>query len=244
MSNEFVGDPTPLRSSDYEQAAHTLRCDVAAIRAVALVESSGAGFLPDGRPKILFERHVFHKLTKGRHDGLKPVLSSPSPGGYLGGAREYDRLRAAIDLNREAALQATSWGKFQVMGFNYQACGQRDVESLVRAMVSGEPAHLAAFISFIVTQGLDDKLRTLDWAGFARGYNGSGYARNAYDRKIAQAYRGFADAMPDATMPLLKLNVTGPKVCELQDLLGHVADGQFTKMTHNAVVTFQIFVGI
>jgi hypothetical protein len=27
-----------------------------------------------------------------------------------------------------------------------------------------------------------------DWAKFARGYNGPGYAQNAYDVKLAQAY--------------------------------------------------------
>ena len=33
--------------------------DYPALRAVCQVESGGAGYLPDGRIKILFERHVF-----------------------------------------------------------------------------------------------------------------------------------------------------------------------------------------
>ena len=50
-----------LTIKDYQKAAKELNCEVAAIRAVAEVESLKGGFLPDGRPKILFERHVFHQ---------------------------------------------------------------------------------------------------------------------------------------------------------------------------------------
>ena len=30
-----------------------------------------------------------------------------------------------------------------------------------------------------------------DWAGFARKYNGPGYAENAYDQKLKNAYENF-----------------------------------------------------
>src|SRR5204863_9082982 len=40
------------------------------------VETSGCGYLPDRRPKILFERHVFSRLTEHRYDGLIDLLKS------------------------------------------------------------------------------------------------------------------------------------------------------------------------
>jgi hypothetical protein len=40
--------------------------------------------------------------------------------------------------------------------------------------------------------GLVDELRRNDWAGFARGYNGPGYADNRYDTKLASAYSNFS----------------------------------------------------
>ena len=49
-----AGPSTMLNEDDYKEAAELLRCDIPAIKAVAEVESSGAGFLCDGRPKILF----------------------------------------------------------------------------------------------------------------------------------------------------------------------------------------------
>jgi hypothetical protein len=34
-------------------------------------------------------------------------------------------------------------------------------------------------------------LKEHDWAGFARKYNGPGYAENAYDQKLKNAYENF-----------------------------------------------------
>ena len=58
---------TTLTDADFARAAKALNVEVAAIRAVAEVEAAGAGFLPDGRPAILYEAHIFHAETKGKH---------------------------------------------------------------------------------------------------------------------------------------------------------------------------------
>ena len=52
----------------------------------------------------------------------------------------------------------------------------------------GAAAHLDAFVNFIKANKLDGTLRAKNWAAFARGYNGPGYAQNAYDKKMAEAY--------------------------------------------------------
>jgi peptidoglycan hydrolase-like protein with peptidoglycan-binding domain len=246
MPDEFIGDPTPLRDADYEKAAKNLHCTVAAVRAVAQVESAGSGFLADRRPKVLFERHIFHARTGGKYSAAHSNVSWPQRGGYLGGAREYDRLHEAIALDRKAALESASWGKFQVMAFNCTSCGHPDAESFVRAMVSGEPAQLAAFVAYIKKNKLDDELIRRDWAGFARGYNGSAYAENAYDRKMADAYALFAGggARTDNPMPLLKLGDTGRDVMHLQELLGQEPDGDFGPATKARVLAFQKKAGL
>jgi peptidoglycan hydrolase-like protein with peptidoglycan-binding domain len=241
MADEFIGDPAPLRDRDYRNAADSLGCSVAAIRAVAEVESSGGGFLPDGRPKLLYERHVFHARTRGRFGAAYPALSSPQRGGYLGGAREYDRLAAAIALDRKAALESASWGKFQVMGFNAGLAGYADVERFVAAMVSGEPAQLAAFVAFIKACKLDGALVRGDWAAFARGYNGSAFAQNGYDRKIAAAHARFAGNDAD---PLLRLGDNGTAVSRLQALIGQAPDGVFGRDTHTRVIALQRQAGL
>lgn len=178
-----------LTENEFFVAADKLGCSVAAIKAVCAVEAPRGGFLPDGRPVILFERHVFSKRTGGLFDASHPDLSNPSPGGYEGGVAEHFRLARAAALVREAALQSASWGKFQIMGFNYRAAGFAYVQLFVNAMYRSEAEQLQAFVAFIKSEGLADELQQLKWADFARRYNGPDYARNKYDVKLADAYQ-------------------------------------------------------
>lgn len=237
MASEFIGNPAPLTASDFERASASLECEVAALRAVAKVESLGSGFLRDGRPKILFERHKFHRLTGGVHSKSHPHIASVRAGGYLGGAREYDRLNDAIALDREAALKSASWGAFQIMGFNHALAGFDAVEPFVRAMASGSAAQLDGFVAFVRSQGLDHALREHDWSAFARGYNGADYRRNRYDERMASAYRQFSGqtAAPTSPQPVLRLGDRGLPVATLQRLLGVPADGIFGPQTRAAV---------
>lgn len=181
-----------IGQSDYEQAAALLRCSVAAVKAVAEVESRGSGFFPSGRPKILFERHWFHRLTDGKWSANYPIISGSAAGGYVGGEKEYERLALAASLDKAAALKSASWGAFQIMGFNHEVCGYADVDSMVEAMVASEGNHLTAFAGFVKGNGLADELRRLDWAGFAKVYNGSAYKKNRYDEKMAAAYERYS----------------------------------------------------
>jgi hypothetical protein len=246
MPDEFTGNPAPLTDADYERAAAALGCQVAAVRAVAKVESLGGGYLSDGRPKILFERHKFHRYTGGKYTQSHSHISWPKWGGYLGGAKEYDRLAEAISLNREAALKSASWGAFQIMGFNHALVGFSTVEAFVTAMVASSANQLDAFVAFIKSQNLDDELRRLDWKGFARGYNGEEYWKNKYDEKMARAYADFSEggSHTDNPHPVLRMGDTGQAVSHLQELLGLAPDGDFGPATKAAVVAFQQNAGL
>lgn len=175
----------------FERAAQGLTCEVAALKAVADVESRGAGFLKDGRPKILFERHIFRRLTSSQYDKKHPEISGPA-GGYKGGVYEYDRLEQAMALDYDAALKSASWGKFQIMGFNHLLCMAVDVKEFVRAMVESEDSQLEMFVKFLKGTGLIRHLRNHDWEAFAKGYNGPGYRENRYHTKLEAAYTKYA----------------------------------------------------
>ena len=189
-----------LTESDYQEAAQALGCSVAAIMAVAEVESSGSGFLASGEPKILFEAHIFDRLTGGKYRQSHPNISSARWDRSLYGApgqHQHDRLQEAVALDRDAALQSASWGKFQVMGFNWAACGYPTLQAFISDMFAGEAGHLRAFVGYVRHRGLADELARQDWAGFAYGYNGAGYAANHYDTKMAAAYRRNVANHPD-----------------------------------------------
>lgn len=173
------------------RAAKQLGCDVAAVQAVIAVESRGSGFLADGRPRILFEAHKFSGFTDGLFDATHPHLSTPEWDAslYEGGAAEYGRLYQALQLDGEAAVLSCSWGLMQIMGFNWEACGEASLQGFMLAQHHNEDAHLGLFARFVASQGMAPYLRRRDWAGFARRYNGPGYARHDYDGRLATAYR-------------------------------------------------------
>lgn len=192
---DFFGPATPIAEADIRRAAQRIGCDPAVIEAVVLVESGGSGFLPDGRPKILFEAHLFGRLTKHAYAGtLDPkgrALSARSWDRSLygaGGTWQYTRLVAAMALNEDAALRATSFGAFQIIGDNCEECGFATVQDFVQAHISGGGAQLDAFISFVMYRKLDDELRDKRWADFARQYNGPAFRQNQYDTKMASAF--------------------------------------------------------
>lgn len=170
------------------RAATVAGCSPRALRAVIAVEAAGAGFQPDGRPKILFERHIFHRLTGGKFDASAPQVSQATPGGYEGGKAEWSRLYAAVQLDPDAAVQSASWGLGQIMGFNWKLCGEKSLLGFLLAMHNSENAQLMLMAHFLRSTGAAVPLAKMDWAGFARSYNGSAFAKNHYDSKLAAAY--------------------------------------------------------
>lgn len=189
-----MADPYVLQPADFIDDAAKLGCEVAAIRAVAQVESAGSGFyslLPGEAkpfPKILFEGHHFHRLTKGKFDASHPTLSHRQWTKAFYGQDQRARFSQAAALDPAAARLATSWGTFQIMGFNFSVCGYKTVNSFVTAMCRDANSHLEAFTQFVIANGLADELQRKDFATFARVYNGPGYAANQYDTKMMKAY--------------------------------------------------------
>ncbi|MBV9889428.1 MAG: N-acetylmuramidase family protein [Rhizobacter sp.] len=182
-----------LSDADYGRAAAALGAEIAAVQAVADVETSGNAFDDHGRPRILFERHYFHRLTAGRFGATHAAISDATAGGYGKFSEQYGKLEEAYGLDADAALRSASWGRFQIMGDNCKAAGFASVREFVIALTQSEAAHLDAFVAFVGSdRGMAEALRTKDWASFARRYNGSGYAKNDYDNKIKQSYDRFA----------------------------------------------------
>lgn len=232
-SNEFRGSGQPLTDEGVASACSSLGADGPEVWAVVIVETRGFGFLRDRRPEILFERHVFHRLTHGRFGESHPELSAVMPGGYIGNAAEYNRLEAAIDLDRDAALQSTSWGIGQVMGFNFAKAGFASIDAMIGAMVVSEDAQLHAMASFTRTVGLAGALQRHDWKSFAAGYNGKAFRAHEYDHRLAVAYAHCCSEAPD-----LKTRTVQAALFFLGYAPGRV-DGLMGPLTRGALSSFQ-----
>lgn len=197
LGDKFLGE------QDLKDFAQKHQLELAAVKAVNEVESSGKGFLVDGKPKILFEGHIFWNQLKER--GFNPsLISNPANADvlypkwtkthYIGGPREYDRLEKAANLLpdtkvRDAALASASWGSYQIMGFHFKKLGYASVKEFVDQMYIHERNQLDAFGRYITAFGCITHLKAKNWAKFANCYNGPLYAQNKYDTKLEAAYR-------------------------------------------------------
>jgi hypothetical protein len=189
-----------LTDEDIRKAAERLKVEIAAIHAVIAVESKGKGFFSDGRPIILFEGHVFWKQLENKKV-IRAKLAAEHPEivyktwtreFYKRGSREYERFKIASSVDEQAAKKSTSWGLFQIMGFNHEACGFKTVDEFVTKMSLNEGEQLSAFMNFCEHHKLNDFLRKKDWAGFAQRYNGPEYKKNQYDYKLEMIYNEYS----------------------------------------------------
>lgn len=178
-----------LTEAEIAQFADRLGVSVKQLRAVAQVEASGSGFDQKGRPKILFERHKFHKYTGGVFSPC--AFSNPTGGGYK--ESSWDKLLGAIVTGAvDAAFMACSWGKFQVLGEWWDEFGFASPFALAHGTVASEAKHYELLVAYVEHTALQDEMALISTdpktcRAFAKGYNGAGYAKLEYHIKMAKA---------------------------------------------------------
>jgi len=196
MSAEiWKGAAERLDDFDLPEVAARIGCGEDEIHAVLEVETRGGGYDKLGRVKMLFEPHVFwRELGAGpaRDRAQRLGLAYPKWGEKPYPADSYPRLTEAMKIAPVAALRSCSWGLGQIMGFNHSSAGYQSAQGMAAHFAQSERAQLEAMVAFIEASGLDDEMRRHDWAGFARGYNGAGYAKHGYHTKLAAAFAKWA----------------------------------------------------
>lgn len=186
-----------------------------ALLAVVETESAGRSLENDGKtPCLLFERHVFYRelnkagkfvaLNLAEHAGLALQTWSPATQ-YKDQGSSANRLKLlaqARAIDNECALRSCSFGVGQTCGFLAEEIHFADAVHMFNFMVDGGvTAQVDCMIREIQNKHLIAKLNAHDWSGFARVYNGPGYAKNNYDSKMEIAYRrwlanGLEDVKP------------------------------------------------
>jgi peptidoglycan hydrolase-like protein with peptidoglycan-binding domain len=197
---DFKGPAKPIEDLDLPRIGAEIGVGEDEVHMLIVVEAAGSGFDSAGRPKMLFEPHIFWRELgpgKARDTAAKQGLAYPKwKRGYP--KDSYPRLAKAMAIDEAAALRSASWGASQVLGVNFKAAGFASVQDMVNAMCEDEEHHIEAMIGFCKSNGIDDDLRRLaelkrattpaDCAPIARVYNGSGYAANNYHVKMADAH--------------------------------------------------------
>lgn len=197
MTDDFVGLAVRATPEDHARAAQLIGCSEHALRAVMHVETNGCGFDTAGRPKMLFEPHIFYRrlsavgaemeLAEAIRLGIAYMVQGTRP--YPGDS--YPSLKHAMALDREAAMLSASWGIGQIMGMNCRAAGCETVQIMVEAAADSEAAQIDQMARFIAgSSALRIALCAEDWMEFADRYNGPLH-RAAYGGKLALAYASF-----------------------------------------------------
>lgn len=183
-----------LSEEDFQLVAEELDVEVAAMKAVVLIEAGSEmkGFWKPGVPVINFDRTMYNKYARTAPD-RSPDKGAKVPEGLKGYAlQEWTYLTNARKSNAQGADMGTFWGMFQIGGFNYKICGCATVKEFVDKMSYSELSQLELFAKFLINTGMVKYLREKNWSAFARAYNGASYAKRGYHTKMAAAYRKFS----------------------------------------------------
>lgn len=207
----FKGEAKRLEDIDLPRIGKMIGVGEDELHAFMDVEAAGSGFDSQGRPKILFEPHIFYRLLgpgKTRNKAVAQGLAYAKwkKTGYP--KDSYDRLRKAMAINSTLALMSASWGAFQIMGFNHGAAGYATPEEMVRDFMADEDNHVEAAVRFIANKKLDDDLRAHRWEVIEDVYNGGGFG-GAYARKMRAAYARW-QKIKDTPLPAPELAQEAP----------------------------------
>ena len=244
---DFVGEAARLDAVDIPRMAARINVPEDVVHAVDETESRGSGFDKLGRPKMLFEPHLFYRLLSGadREKAVAAGLAYPKwKKDYP--ADSYPRMVKAIAIHRDAALKAASWGRYQTLGDHYAMLGYSSPDAMVRAFMDDEEAHLEGFVTFIINSGVDDDLRAGRYDVFFRVYNGPAYVQNGYPAafkaNLAKWVKVPDVAVPDADVMQTSAETIKSVQRRLIDLgyreIG-MPDGDMGSRTRGAILGFR-----
>lgn len=177
---------------DLAKAQSTI--DPAALLAFISVETGGRGFDPGtGKIVIQFEPSWYRKKEPFAPSGLWSVNKVDVQ------SKEWLAFNDAFALDPDSAMESTSIGLGQVMGFHWKRLGYASVGAMWDDAKGGLPRQVAQVVKFIETDPrLKAAIKGLDWDTVASIYNGSGYkalaqrlGREPYDISMQKAYEQF-----------------------------------------------------
>lgn len=199
--HEFNNHWDHLTESDYIEVAQELGVEVPAIKAVVDIETGRThkGFWQKGKALINFDIDIYKQYAK--HHGVnlseakkKQPLIFQKPDVKKHGsqqAAQYARFEAALQVHHDLAIESCFWGMFQIGGFNWKICGCRNVDEFHKRVNTSEREQLELFAAYCRSRGLVKYIQAKDWSNFSLRYNGPGYKKRGYHKKMDAAYKKF-----------------------------------------------------
>lgn len=159
--------------------------ELASLNAVIEVESGGKGFdETTGKIIIQFEPHWFKRKAPYTPSGAWSLNKVEKQ------AQEWKAFNDAFAKNANAAMESTSVGLMQVMGFHYKLLGFKTVGEMWDYAKQSEKNQVRLGLLFIQSnKKMYNALKNNDWATFAYYYNGAQYKKFNYDARLSAAYK-------------------------------------------------------
>ena len=166
------------------------KIESAAVMAFIEVETGGKGFNDDGKIIIQFEPAWFKRKAPYAPSGVWSLNKVERQ------SEEWKAFNDAFSKNKEAAMESTSIGLGQIMGFHWKRLGYASVHEMWDDAKKGLERQVWQICKFISTDTkLQSALKAHDWDGVATIYNGAGYkalaakyGREPYDVSMSKAY--------------------------------------------------------
>lgn len=208
---DFNGAARRLTDQDLPRIGSIIGVGEDVLHAITDVEAPKSGFDAQGRPRILFEPHIFYRELgpdAKRDEAVRQGLAYQNwkAGAYGPESGQYGKLERAMAIDANAALRSCSWGRGQIMGFNCKLVGYLTARTMAEAFAESEAAQVEAIVQFMASRRLDSHLRKIDalkrpstpddWRPVAEGYNGAGYATHNYHGRLSDRFN-FWRAIPD-----------------------------------------------
>ncbi|QIL41033.1 N-acetylmuramidase family protein [Pedobacter sp. HDW13] len=180
-----------LTKKQISDVAAGIGVDYASLMAFMSVESGGIGFdTATGKIIIQFEPAWFKKKAPYAPSGLWSVNKVEKQ------SKEWLAFNDAYYKNADAAMESTSIGIGQIMGFHFKRLGYKTVGAMWEHARTGELAQLEQMAKFIATDSrLLNALMVKNWHLVAVYYNGGGYKelaekynREPYNISMEKAY--------------------------------------------------------
>ena len=180
--------------NDINELACKHQIEFAALRAFLHAESGGVAFDPvTGKIIIQFEPSWFKKKAPYAPSGAWSL------NGVERQSKEWIAFNNAFGLNPNAAMESTSIGLMQVMGFNYKMVGFKSVGEMWDFGKVSAKNQLEIGVRYIVAHpALYKALKDKNWHLVATYYNGSGYkalarkyGREPYNITMENAYNRY-----------------------------------------------------
>lgn len=177
-----------LTNTAIGQIADEFGLPYAKAKAVVVVESGSQAFDPiTGKIIIQFEPHWFKRKSPYSPSGKWSLNKVEKQ------AAEWIAFNDAFSKNPKAAMESTSIGLMQVMGFHWKILGFKSVGEMWDYAKESAENQLRLGLRFIQS---NDKmfiaLKSGNWAKFAYYYNGEQYKKFNYDTRLESAYKQYS----------------------------------------------------